>query len=253
MKWFCAAGRKGPGSGLIAAILVCLTIGAEAQELRLAASPWSPYVDQRLYQSGVAAALATAALERAGYDSTLTIGSWPEVMVDTQEGAYDVLVGVWFTEERAEALAFSEPFLDNEIKFLKRADSEIRFRGIEDLAGLRIGVVSDYAYNREAVDTTGIEIATAGSVRENVESLLADELDLVLADARVVMYEVNQLVVARRVTLLPEAVITRGLRIAVSRARADHEEIIEAFEAAVAAMRSDGSYNQLLANYRISL
>ena len=119
--------------------------------------------------------------------------------------------------------------------------------------GLRIGVVSDYAYNREAVDTTGIEITAAGNVRENVESLLAGELDLVLADARVVMYEVNQLVVARRVTLLPEAVITRGLRIAVSRARADYEEIIEAFDATIASMKSDGSYDQLLANYRISL
>ena len=124
---------------------------------------------------------------------------------------------------------------------------------IEDLAGLRIGVVNDYAYNREAVDTTGIEIATAGSVRENVESLLAGDLDLVLADARVAMYEVNQLVVGRRVTLLPAAVITRGLRIAVSRTRPDHDEIVEAFEAAVASMRSDGTYTQLLASYRISI
>jgi len=237
----------------IAAVLVCLTIAAEAQELSLAASTWSPYVDQRLYERGVAVAVATTALERAGYDPSLTIGSWPEVMVDTQDGTHDVLVGVWFTEERSTELAFSEPFLDNEIKFLKRADSDIRFRSVEDLAGLRIGVVSDYAYNREAVDTTGIEITAAGSVRENVESLLAGELDLVLADARVAMYEINQLVVARRVTLLPEAVITRGLRIAVSRTRPDHEGIVEAFNAAIAAMRSDGSYSQLLASFRISL
>jgi len=52
---------------------------------------------------------------------------------------------------------------------------------------------------------------------------------------------------------LDDRVVARGHRIAVSRTRPDHDEVIEAFEAAIASMRSDGSYNQLLANYRISL
>ena len=237
----------------IAPLLACIALGVQAQELKLAATTWAPYVDQRLYESGVAVALATTALERAGYDTSLTIGPWPGVMEDTKKGTYDVLVGVWFTADRSVELAFSEPFLFNEIKFLKRADSSARFRTMDDLVDLRIGVVSDYAYSREAVDTTGIDVATAGSVRENIDRLLAEEIDLVLADSRVAMYEVNQLVVARRVTLLPDAVITRGLRIAISRTRPDHEEIVAAFDAAIAAMRSDGSYEQLLANYRISL
>lgn len=236
----------------IAGLLVLLTVGAKAQELNLTASTWSPYVDARLYEHGVAIAVARAALERAGYGSNLTVGSWPQVMVATQNGTYDVLVGVWFTEERSAELAFSEPFLDNDIKFLKQSGRDIQYRNLDDLIGLRIGVVSDYAYSREAVDTAGIEVAVASSVRENVEGLLAGELDLVLADARVAMYEVNQLVVAKDVTLLPEPVITRGLRIAVSRARADHDEIVETFDAAIESMRSDGTYAGLLANYRIS-
>jgi polar amino acid transport system substrate-binding protein len=149
-------------------------------------------------------------------------------------------------------LTFSEPFLNNEIKFLKRADSDIQFRNVTDLTGLRIGVVNDFAYSREAVDTTGIVIKTAGSVRANIDSLLAGELDLVLADSRVAMYEANQMVAARNVTLLPEPFITRKLRIAVSTTRLDHKEIVKAFDAAIASMRSDGSYNQLLATYRIS-
>ena len=237
----------------IAGLLILLIIGAEAQELEMTASTWSPYVDGRLYEHGVAIAVAGTALERAGYNPSLTVGSWPQVLIATQNGTYDVLVGVWFTDERSAELAFSEPFLNNEIKFLKRSDSDIRYRSIDDLIGLRIGVVNDYAYSREAVSTTGIDIAVAGSVRENVESLLAGELDLVLADARVAIYEVNQLVAAKNVTLLPEPVMTRGLRIAVSRARPDHNEIIEAFNAAIVSMRSDGSYDSLLANYRISL
>ena len=115
---------------LIAGLLVCLTIGAEAQELKLTASTWSPYVDDQLYESGVAIAVARTALERAGYNPSLTIGPWPQVMIATQNGTYDILVGVWFTEERSAELAFSEPFLNNEIKFLKRSDSDIRYRSI---------------------------------------------------------------------------------------------------------------------------
>ncbi len=238
---------------LIAGLLICLTIGAEAQGLKLAASIWPPYVDERLYENGVAIAMATTALERAGYDPSLTIGLWPQVMEATQSGTYDVLVGVWFTEERSAELAFSEPFLNNEIRFLKRYDSDIRYRSIDDLIGLRIGIVNDYAYSRQAVSTAGIDIAAAGSVRENIQSLLAGELDLVLADARVALYEVNRLVAAKNVALLPEPVTTRGLRIAVTRARPDHNQITEAFNAAIASMQLDGSYSRVLAQYRISL
>ncbi len=42
----------------IAGLLILLIIGTEAQELEMTASAWSPYVDGRLYEHGVAIAVA---------------------------------------------------------------------------------------------------------------------------------------------------------------------------------------------------
>ena len=113
-------------------------------------------------------------------------------------------------------------------------------------------MVNDYAYSAQPYDTTGIEITESGSVKQNIERLLNSEIDLVLADSRIAFFEVDQLRAAKRITVLPKPVITRGLRIGVSKQRPDHAEIVAAFNRAVTQMKEDGSYNSLMANYRIS-
>ena len=235
-----------------AALLVLLLRPLPAGELRLAANEWAPYTFADVYRQGVATALVTAGLERAGYTSRVTIMAWPKVLETTRRGENDVIVAVWFTEERDAELAFSEPYLTNELKFVTRDDVEIRELSREALAGYRIGVVEDFAYGEKPYDTTGLDIVVGTTVRDNVRALFARELDLVLGDERVLRHEVDLVSGAKFVSFLPEALETRGLRIAVSRVRADHEEIVAAFDAAIGAMRQDGSYNDVLANYRVS-
>ena len=223
-----------------------------AEDLRLTASTWPPYVDDKLYRNGFAIALVSDALERAGYKTSMVVEPWPKALQGTQIGDYDIYCSLWFTNERATTLAFSAPYIDNQITFVKRSDSDFQFRDRTDLNGLRIGIVNDYAYSEQAYDTTGIEIMEAGNVRENIGRLLSGDIDLVLADRRVALYEINDLMAAKKFTVLPQPLNTRGLRIAVSNKRADRREIIAAFEAAIAAMKDDGTYNTILANFRVS-
>jgi ABC-type amino acid transport substrate-binding protein len=51
---------------------------------------------------------------------------------------------------------------------------------------------------------------------------------------------------------MPEPLLTRGLRIGVSKEREDAAAIVEAFEQEIAKMQEDGSYNAILATFRIS-
>ena len=54
---------------------LCVSISpANADELRLTASDWPPYVDSHVQRSGFAVALVSRALERAGYDVSIDIG-----------------------------------------------------------------------------------------------------------------------------------------------------------------------------------
>lgn len=225
---------------------------AVTEELSMTASIWPPYVYEERHSNGFLVALVSDAFKRAGYQVNMVVEPWPQALEATQKGDYDVYCGIWYTDDRAETLSFSEPFIDNEITFIKRSDSDFEFRDRADLGGLKIGIVDDYAYSDKAYDTTGIEIAEAGSVGENVKRLLAGEIDLILADRRVVFYEADELAAAKNITVLSKPVNTRGLRIAVSRKRTDHHEIIAAFDKEITAMKDDGSYNTILANHRIS-
>ena len=67
----------------------------------------------------------------------------------------------------------------------------------------------------------------SGSVLDNLRNLVAGDLDLVLADERVALYELNVNLSGgiRKTLILPKAYTTRGLRIGVSKRRTDHAEI----------------------------
>jgi polar amino acid transport system substrate-binding protein len=237
--------------------LVCLLasfsgLAAGAEDLSMTANIWPPYVDDDLSQNGFVIALVSDALERAGYKTSVVVEPFPKALEATKAGDYDVYCNLWFTSERASTLTFSEPYIENEITFIKRAESDFIFRDRADLKGLRVGIVSDYAYSQQPYDTTGITVSEAGSVKENIRRLLSGDIDLVLADRRVAMYEVNELRAAKSITVLPQPLSTRGLRIAVSKKRADYKEIVAAFDQAIAAMKTDGSYNAILASYRVN-
>ena len=65
-------------------------------------------------------------------------------------------------------------------------------------------------------------------------------------------YEIDQMVVAKELTIIRNPFTTRGMRIGVSRQNPNHEKIIAAFNESIAEMREDGSYNAILATFRVS-
>ena len=225
---------------------------AAAQSLTLTATEWPPYVAAGVQRNGFAMALVGRALERAGYEVTASVEPWPAAFDATVAGERDVFASLWYTDERAESLVFSEPYITNEITFIRLSSSGLRVRDRADLDGLRIGVVDDFAYSRESLDTAGVDVQASGSVGENVVRLREGELDLVVADRRVALREINERALATLFDVLPEPVLTRGLRIAVSRQRDDAAEIVAAFETEIGKMREDGSFNAILASFRVS-
>ena len=224
----------------------------EAPTLTVAASNWAPYVDSRVNSKGAIVMLIRTALERAGYSVDVVFEPWPASLEKVKAGTHDVLAGAWYTDERNETLAFSRPILENDILFMKRADDIFVWYGRESLEGKRIGVVEDYAYSDKRYDTTGLAIVRASSVRENVKRLLDGELDLVLGDYMVMRHEADQLVASSKLDMVPRLIERRELKLAVSRKNPDHEEIVAAFDRAIAQMKEDRTYSSILASHRIS-
>ena len=236
-------------------VLLCLLCSLPvAAELKLVASSWPPYVGAGLQKNGVAMHLVTAGLSRAGYASNITLENWPKDLEAAKSGRYDVIAAVWYSKERTEFLTFSEPYIINNTYFFTRRDSEHTFRKLSDLDGLKIGVVEGYAYGEPFYEHSDFARISYGSVSENLRSLVAGNVDMVLADSRVAFYELNTNIPfgIKQVTMVGIPYAKKSLRIGVSKQRPDHEKIIEKFNAAIAAMKKDGSYAQILASHRVS-
>lgn len=225
---------------------------ANAGELKLTASDWAPYVDSTRYGHGSVPTMVTTAFERAGYDVELTFEPWPDSIEKTASGEYQVLIGAWRTEAREESLAFSVPYLINEVTLMKMSNNPARIRVRDDLDGMKIGIVGDFAYANQPYDTADLDIIEFDDVTASVETLLAGDIDVVVGDRNVLRHQVDLHTAGATVDVLPIVLERRSLRIAVTRQRDDHEEIIAAFETAIEEMKTDGTYNSILANYRIS-
>ncbi|KPK37180.1 MAG: hypothetical protein AMJ69_12310 [Gammaproteobacteria bacterium SG8_47] len=236
---------------LLAVATATSSLGAQTQPkaaLNITGSTWPPYIDKSRPNFGVAADIVATAFKRAGYELNGKFESWPRTLEGTSIGVYDVIAAAWYTEERAKTLAFSEPYMFNDILLVKRKDDDIKFNGFADLRGLVIGVVDGYAYDEAFDQAPNLLRVPANHVIQNLLMLTQGKVDLTIGDKWAIRHELAQYLptAAAQLEFLPKPVARRGLHIAVSRANPQHEKIVADFNKALAAMKADGSWQAII-------
>ncbi len=223
-------------------------LAEEAPLLRVTGSLWSPYLDQTLENNGLAADLVRSALTRAGYRIDPNAEPWSRALRGTALGVYDVVAAIWQTPERTQDLVFSEPYLLNDIIFLARASSAAGFNELDDLVGFRIGIVTDFAYGGGFDTHAGLTRLQSNHLIQNLLLLRKGSIDVIVGDKWSIYHEISRYMPndIDEFRLLPKPLIRRALRMAVSRENTDSAEILINFNNAIAAMRKDGSYNEIV-------
>jgi len=228
---------------------VLLFIAQSVFALSVVAKIEPPYFSRKMPGEGLSASIVTAALERAGYSATFSFETWPRAYEGAQLGVYDVVGSIWYTDERAQQFHFSEPYLFHEIKFIKRrADKDIVFTNLNDLDGLLVGILKDYAYSDEFLNSKKFIRIADNHLLQNLLKLSQGQIDLTLAEARKIRYEINEYMKgsAEDFEILSIPLIRRGTHIAVSRSHPNHQQIIKKFNQAIKNMKAEGSYDKIL-------
>ncbi|MDX1723991.1 MAG: transporter substrate-binding domain-containing protein [Pseudomonas sp.] len=231
--------------------LVLLPLAVTAETLRLVADPWPPFTDQTLLNNGVASDLVSSALGRAGYATEYAQVPWERAVRGLQRSDYDVLINAWYTEERASFGYFSQPYLINRIRLLRRKGSAIQFEQLSDLYIQRIAVVRGYAYSAEFNGDPLLYKISVGNFTSAARMLHAKRVELTLEDEFVARFHFARELSGIRDELefLPQPLSENGLHILIRRSHPDHQQIAEAFDRAIVAMRADGSYAAILARH----
>ncbi len=213
---------------------------------------WPPYADEGLPQQGLAVDLVTTALQRAGHQVVVRVDSLDRILEGGKLGVYDVFATPWYSDERNRYLAFSEPYLESRIRFIKRKNKKLEFNNFGDLKGVMIGVVKDYAYDDTFNESRNLIKISERNLIQNLLKLTQNRLDLTLDDELVLQYEINQYMPnsMKELEMLPKPLAVRGVHIGVSRENPAHAKIVADFDKAIAAMRQDGSYDKIVAKHK---
>lgn len=222
------------------------------EELKVAASRWSPYVDTNLPGGGLAIDIVSAVFNRAGYHLKMSYEKWPRTLEGVKMGHYDIAASAWYSEQRAKSLDYTRAFLHNELKFLVRSDSGIQFTDYGDLQGKLVGIVKKYAYGGDFNKANNFMKLSANHVIQNIDSVLKGKIHATIADERVLIYKINSMMKHNKplFTILPKSVSIKGLHVAVSKKNPKHKEIVAAFNKALIAMKEDGSYLKILKKHQ---
>ena len=224
----------------------------QAETLRVVAEHWPPYVDESAPQQGLAIDLIGTALVRAQYDYTLDYEAWPRALEGGKIGVYDVMANIWYSDERAQYFDYSDPYLINDMRLIKRKDSPVQFKKMADLDNLVVGVVKDYAYPKEFAAANNFVKVSSPELFPAIGELAQGRCDLVIGDLNAINYVLYTFlpVESKNLEILPQSVGLSKLYIAVSKANPKHAEIIKAFNEALRSMQRDGTYQTIIESHQ---
>lgn len=233
-------------------MLLLLTTFAGAQALKVVGDRWPPYVDTALPGNGLATTIVCAALGRAGYSTVFSQVPWARAVQGVAEGRYDVLVTVWYNEERNDFGQHSAGYLTNRILFWRRQGSVIQFHGdLQTLKDYPIAVSRGYAYSPAFVSAKDLLKVPVRNFAMAAEMLGVGRVALALEDERVGHYVLAQypLPMSDQVEPLDTPLAEPDLRILVSLKTPDHDAIVRGFDQAIASMKADGTLQALLGQW----
>jgi len=229
--------------------LVSLSISTFSQDikLKLASDAWPPFTNTP-DNKAVAIDLVKEALHRTGIEVENEITHFTDVMENIKKGDYHGSSALWKNAEREEYMLFSEPYLQNQLVLVGLKGANVSTPKLSNLLDKKVGIVGSYAYGPELAEASRVIFVKGQSDQENLEQLLKGEVDYILVDDLLIQHLINyqQKEVAKHLAIGNIPLFTRSLHFAMRKDVPNAGDIIQRFNAEIAKMVTDGTYNRIL-------
>jgi polar amino acid transport system substrate-binding protein len=232
-------------------LLLAATFGAGAhaeEAFRLMANTSPPYADAKLPEQGLALELVKAVFAQTDYAPEITIENWSRALEGTEVDVYDALAAAWYSKEREKDLLFSKPYLRSELLILKLRSNQGRYTSLDQLAGSRLGVRTDYAYGVDFAAIPNLTLVEEDQLVPLLLHLLNGKLDFVIADQRTAAMEIQEYFKDKvtQFEVVDIALPPVERHVAASRAWPEADNMIAEFNRALAAKQKDGSLEVII-------
>lgn len=210
-------------------------------------APWT-YHDEDDNLVGFDVEVAKAVADELGVDVQYQEGEWDGLLAGVQSGRYDIMVnGVGYTEERAQAYTFSDPYCYNKTALIVRGDNE-DIKSLEDLNGKTTCNSANSTYQLIA-EEYGANVLDVETLDGTLEMVLAgtDRADATLnAEASFLDYmNAHPDANLKIVDYYPESE-----KVCIIMSKGDSSDSLkEAINSAIEKLRADGTLSELSNKY----
>jgi len=218
------------------------------QILRLATLEWPPYTGKELSGQGFATEIVTTVLHRAGYDVTIDFLPWARVLKEVKKGTYDAGFPAYYSEDRAKQYLLSDSFLDSPLVFFKHKKKQIIFEELNDLKGLKIGVVRGYVNTAAFDEATTLTKVIGNSDLQNLRGVGVQRLDLAIVDlyTALLLIDSKKKKKAQQLEPLIPPLALKTLHLMGGRTKENNTQVIRDFNATLNKLIADGTVQNIL-------
>lgn len=199
--------------------------------------------------AGLYPMLIQEAFKRMGVAATVKTYPWKRALEMGERGDVGI-AGILKTEQRLQIYDYSAPLYTEKFMIYVKQDNSFEFNDINDLKGKTLGVLFGWNYG-DAFDQAKVqglfkteEVPTDSA---NFEKLLLGRVDCVVSIELTGLQIIQEKQYAEKIEVLATPLAVNDTYLVFARST-QQTVLLEKFNAALAAMRQDGTYLELLKN-----
>jgi len=222
------------------------------KSIHLVEDPWPPYTYGELSSEPQKGAVVEAlAYIFKNMELKLTLYPWKRALAMAKEGKVDGLMLTLETQERKEDFIFSDPLFYDEIVFITRADTTLRYEGLHSLQGITIGTVHGSKYSdefQEAILNKRIQIEPSDELQTNIKKLMNKRIDVMIASKIAFCGALKDLNTDMHYKALSPALKKIELKIAISK-HSPFSGQMQSINQDIARLKNDKFYKEIMHRY----
>ena len=208
------------------------------------------YTDEQK-KDGYIQNIAIEAFKKAGYEAKVEFMPWSRALDTVMMGKGEVLIGVYYTSDRAKNMTFSNSIGKTVYSFFENKNSNIKYNKLEDLKGYIIGIQRGVAINTEFDNAAYLKKEPANIPNENIEKLLNGRIDLYIEQTNVVKQflkkdfpsDINSIVE------VDPPLMEKDYFVAFSKEFPDYEQKVKEFNEGLKIITEDGTVDKIMEQY----
>ncbi|WP_246653551.1 substrate-binding periplasmic protein [Azospirillum formosense] len=230
---------------MLVVALVLASAPARAENWTVASEDYFPPYNftERGKRTGMDTEIVDAMLKDIGVYPVHRPMAWPEVVRAHDENEVDVAFQFFTSPRRLERGHLIGPYRVGATVLMVRSNSEITYARIDDLQGLRIGVVDGFEYTPEFDKSPLFERVRSSSNVVSFRRLLLGRVDAIAGDLQVLRYLADSEGRTGSVKILPTPLAMVPRYISVPKMRADKAERLQA---AYEKLKRDGTIDAIV-------